>query len=225
MLDPEDWGAFRTQSHRMLDDMLDYLQDIRERPVWQAADEDVRQRFQTPLPEHGAELHTLHDEFMQYILPYAVGNAHPGFMGWVHGGGTAVGMMAEMLAAGLNANLGGRNQIPIEVERQVVAWMRELFGLPGQASGILTTGTSSATVIALTVARDDRWRETVVGDVAATANRQTAYVSTEVHGCVARAMQLLGLERDSLVTLPAIIMIKSILLHCSNRLPLIVWRA
>jgi len=33
------------------------------------------------------------------VLPYAVGNAHPGFMGWVHGGGTPVGMLTEMLAA------------------------------------------------------------------------------------------------------------------------------
>ena len=43
----------------------------------------------------------------------------------VHGGGTPVGMLAEMLAAGLNANLGGRDQMPIEVERQVVRWVRE----------------------------------------------------------------------------------------------------
>jgi len=205
MLDPENWDAFRAQSHRMLDDMLDYLHDIRERPVWQPADEDVRQRFQSSLPEHGAELHTLHDEFMQYILPYAVGNAHPGFMGWVHGGGTAVGMMAEMLAAGLNANLGGRNQIPLEVERQVVGWMRELFAFPDHASGVLTTGTSAATVIALTVARDDRWGELVhVDRETAALKRLTAYVSTEVHGCIGRAMQLIGigLKQDVLRQIP-----------------------
>ena len=49
-------------------------------------------------------------EFMRDVLPFATGNVHPGFMGWVHGGGTPVGMLAEMLAAGLNANLGGRDQ-------------------------------------------------------------------------------------------------------------------
>ena len=77
----------------------------------------------------------------------------PGFMGWVHGGGTAVGMLAEMLAAGLNANLGGRDHIPIEVERQVVEWMRAMFGLPDQASGIFVTGTSMANLMAVLVAR------------------------------------------------------------------------
>jgi len=38
-------------------------------------------------------------------------------MAWVHGAGTPVGIVAEMLAAGLNANLGGRNHAPIEIER------------------------------------------------------------------------------------------------------------
>ena len=81
------------------------------------------------------------------------GNVHPRFMGWVHGGGTVVGMMAEMLAAGLNANLAGRDQMPIEVERQIVAWMRSMFGLPEGASGIFVTGTSTANLMAVLVAR------------------------------------------------------------------------
>ncbi len=50
------------------------------------------------------------------------------------GGGTAVGMLAEMLAAGLNANLGGRDHMPIEVERQIVEWTRQMFGFPDGAS-------------------------------------------------------------------------------------------
>ena len=120
-LDPEDWSALRAQGHRMLDDMLDYLDTIRSRPVWQPIPSQARQEFRRSLPAQSTDLSQLHDIFMNQVLPYSVGNVHPGFMGWVHGGGTAVGMLAEMLAAGLNANLGGRDQIPIEVERQVFA--------------------------------------------------------------------------------------------------------
>ena len=50
-------------------------------------------------------LEEVYAEFQRAILPYATGNTHPGFLGWVHGGGTAIGMLAEMLAGGLNANL------------------------------------------------------------------------------------------------------------------------
>jgi len=58
-------------------------------------------------------------------------------MGWVHGGGTPSACWRKMLAGGLNANLGGRDQAPVEVERQVVQWVRELFGFPEAASGLL----------------------------------------------------------------------------------------
>ncbi len=74
-------------------------------------------------------------------------------MGWVHGGGNPVGMLAEMLAGGLNANLGGRDHAPIEVERQVIAWAAEMLGFPQDASGVLVTGTSMANLIGVLVAR------------------------------------------------------------------------
>ncbi|HYL80268.1 MAG TPA: pyridoxal-dependent decarboxylase, partial [Candidatus Acidoferrum sp.] len=124
--------------------MLDYLEHIRERPVWQPIPDAVRARFREALPTQPTDLAVVHDEFLRYILPFATGNTHPGFLGWVHGGGTPVGMLAEMLAAGLNANCGGRDHVPIEVERQIVRWARELFGFPATATGIFVTGTSMA---------------------------------------------------------------------------------
>ena len=129
-LDPQDWDEIRAQGHRMLDDMFDYAADIRDRPVWQPIPDEVRARFRENLPREPSDLGEVYREFADFIVPYATGNVHPGFMGWVHGGGTAVGMLAEMLAAGLNANLGGRDHIPIEVERQIVEWTRQMFGFP-----------------------------------------------------------------------------------------------
>ena len=85
------------------------------------------------MPREASDLADVYRDFSEHVAPYATGNVHPGFMGWVHGGGTAVGMVAEMLAAGLNANLGGRDHMPIEVERQIVHWMREPVRLPGKA--------------------------------------------------------------------------------------------
>ena len=116
----------------MLDDMLDYIENIRERPVWQPIPDSVRARFHAAVPTGPTDLAAVHDEFMRDILPFATGNTHPGFMGWVHGGGNVPGMLAEMLAAGLNANLGGRDHMPIEVERQITHWLRQLFEFPGE---------------------------------------------------------------------------------------------
>jgi glutamate/tyrosine decarboxylase-like PLP-dependent enzyme/glutathione synthase/RimK-type ligase-like ATP-grasp enzyme len=202
-LDPTDWTPLRAQGHKMLDDMLDYLENIHSRPVWQPIPQEVRANYQQPLPQLPTDLSEVHASFMREVLPYAVGNAHPGFMGWVHGGGTAVGMLAEMLAAGLNANLGGRDQMPIEVERQVLHWVRELFDFPAAASGLFVTGTSMANLIAVWVARSKvlgtQVRKT---GLAASELRLTAYTSAGAHGCIAQAMDLAGLGIDALRVIP-----------------------
>jgi aromatic-L-amino-acid/L-tryptophan decarboxylase len=185
----------------MLDDMLDYLERIRDRPVWQPIPEAVRARFREPLPSGEGDLAVLHQRFLDDVLPFAVGNAHPGFMGWVHGGGTPAGMLAEMLAAGLNANLGGRDQIPVEVERQIVAWMRELFNFPQSASGLFVTGSSMANLIALLVARTARLG--AVGRVdGMVESRLVAYTSAAAHICVTQAMEIAGLGRAALRVVP-----------------------
>jgi aromatic-L-amino-acid/L-tryptophan decarboxylase len=198
-LDPKNWDEIRAQGHRMLDDMIDYVANIRERPVWRPIPDEVRARFRAELPRQPSDLGEVYREFADCIAPYATGNVHPGFMGWVHGGGTAVGMLAEMLAAGLNANLGGRDHIPIEVERQIVEWTRTMFGFPSEASGIFVTGTSTANLMAVLVARTAGLgpivRQHGIGGEGALL---TAYTSTAAHGCITKAMDLAGFGSDAL---------------------------
>jgi aromatic-L-amino-acid/L-tryptophan decarboxylase len=202
-LDPADWAPFRTQAHRMLDDALDYIEHIRDRPVWQPIPAEVRDRFHDPLPHSPSALDAIHSQFLNDILPWATGNTHPGFMGWVHGAGTPVGMLAEMLAACLNANLGGRDHIPIEVERQITRWMQSVFGFPESASGLFVTGASMANLIGVLIARDVALGfEVRCTGVAESSRRLTAYASAAVHSCVARAMDFCGLGSDALRLIP-----------------------
>src|ERR1700730_16109459 len=202
-LDPPDWASLRAQGHRMLDDILDYVEHNRARPAWQPMPAGVRSRFRDELPSAPSDLSSVHDEFMRLILPYAAGNVHPAFMGWVHGGGNPAGVLAEMLAAGLNANLGGRDHAPIEVERQIVQWVRALFGFPDTATGLFVTGTSMANLIAVLVARTAALGTGVRRKgVRASTKRLTAYASAATHGCIAQAMDLSGLGVEALRVIP-----------------------
>jgi len=198
-LDPREWDELRAQGHRMLDDMIDYIANIRERPVWQPIPDAVRAEFRAELPRKPSGLADVYRDFTDFVVPYATGNVHPGFMGWVHGGGSAVGMLAEMLAAGLNANLGGRDHMPIEVERQIVVWTRQMFGFPSAASGIFVTGTSMANLMAVLVARTDALgrlsRQRGIGEAGALL---TAYTSKAAHGCITKAMEIAGLGSEAL---------------------------
>jgi aromatic-L-amino-acid/L-tryptophan decarboxylase len=199
-LDPEDWPRARQQAHRMLDDLLDHLEGLRSGPVWRPMPPEVRAGFDAPLPLEPSPLTKVHQEFLQQVLPYGTGNLHPGFMGWVHGGGNLAGMLGEMLAAGLNANLGGRDHAPIEVERQVLRWIRKIFGFPDTASGLFVTGTSMANFMALLVALHAAKENVTLGFP---REGFVAYASTAVHGCVPRAMDMAGLGRGALRLVPA----------------------
>lgn len=201
--DPAAWEAFRDQAHRMLDDMIGHLRTLREQPVWRPIPAALRTRWREPLPARPVPVAELHERFLAEVLPHAVGNAHPRFMGWVQGAGTPEGLLAEMLAAGLNANVGGRDQMPLEVERQVVHWMRELFDFPDTASGLLVTGSSTANLIGVLVARTralgvDSRRDGLGVD----GLRLVAYTSAAAHGCVAQAMAIAGLGSAALRRVP-----------------------
>lgn len=201
-LDPEDWESFRAQAHRMLDESLNFIRDVRRRPVWRPMPPEVRGAFDAPLPRAGQDLAAIDAEFRALVEPFGPGNLHPAFMGWVHGAGTAQGMLAEMLAGGLNANLGGRDHAPIEVERQVLRWMRTLFGYPESASGLFVTGTSQANFLAVLVARTktlgaESRRAGLTGD-----EGLVAYASAAAHGCIPQAFDMSGLGADSLRLIP-----------------------
>jgi glutamate/tyrosine decarboxylase-like PLP-dependent enzyme len=165
-LDPADWEAFRALVHQAVDDAVDFLATIRERPAWQPVPDAVRDALREPLPRTGEPLEASYARFRELILPYATGNLHPRFFGWVHGAGTPAGALAEFLAGVMNANVGGREHAAVYVERAVVAWFGELFGFPPAGSGLLTTGTSMGNLLAICAARD-----AALGPSARTAGR------------------------------------------------------
>jgi aromatic-L-amino-acid/L-tryptophan decarboxylase len=202
-LDPKDWDAFAEEAHRGLNLMIEHLRGLRERKVWQPAPEAVRAHFRAGLPRQGQPLSSLLDEFEKFMLPYGNGNTHPLFMGWVHGAGTPVGMVAEMLAAGLNANCGGRDHIAIDVEKEVTLWLAEAFGFPHDASGIFVTGTSMANLVAAVVARTNALGEPIRRSGLREAGRQlVGYASQEAHGSIERAFEIIGIGSVFLRRLP-----------------------
>ena len=186
----------------MLDDIFNELAGIRQEPVWQPMPDSVRGAWDQPLPHAGLPMAEVYDEYRRLLVPYVVGNRHPRFFGWVHGAGTAVGVLAEMLAAGLNANCGGRDHAPIACEQQVIRWAARMLGLPQEASGLVLTGTSMANLVAVIIARHAAASGTAMRDDGSGGPQLTAYASTAVHLCVGRAIDITGLGSASLRLVP-----------------------
>jgi glutamate/tyrosine decarboxylase-like PLP-dependent enzyme len=157
----------------------------------------IRERWSSAAPEWGQNFSDIYREFKQFVVPYALGSVHPGFMGWAHGGGNVAALLAELLAAGLNSNLGGRDHAAIEIERQVIRWTASILGYPEQASGVLVTGASLANFIGVLVARTAAIGE-IGREFGLQGKRLVAYTSRGAHSCIARAMDMAGLGTRSL---------------------------
>ncbi|HLT90457.1 MAG TPA: pyridoxal-dependent decarboxylase [Woeseiaceae bacterium] len=200
-LDPADWDEFRSQAHRLLDACIDHLANVRMHP-WQPVPEAARQHYALDTAEDGKPIDILIDELVSNVLPYSTGNIHPRFFGWVHGTGLASSLLADIVASTMNSNCGGRDHGAVYVEREVIDWCRRCFGFPEGSSGVLVTGTSQATVIALAAARTHalgpQSRRNGIQDMP----KLTAYAAEGVHNAIVKACELIGIGAEALRRIP-----------------------
>lgn len=202
-LDPQDWEAMRVLGHRMIDEMIEYLSTVRERPVWQPVPDSVKAFLSEGLPRDPQEAEEVYEEFRTHVLPHPMGNIHPRFWGWVMGGGTPFGVLAEMLAATMNPNMGGGDHGATYVEHQVLNWTKEMFGFPQEASGLLVSGGSMANLVGLTVARNTQAEFDIRKEgLPAAPRRMVLYASRETHSSNQKAAELLGLGSDAYRLIP-----------------------
>ncbi|HEX6088959.1 MAG TPA: pyridoxal-dependent decarboxylase [Gemmatimonadales bacterium] len=202
-LDPESWDALRDLGHRMVDDMLGYLEEVRERPIWQPVSAESRAALRQPLPRAPEGAERAYSDFAQHVLPYPMGNIHPRFWGWVIGTGTPFGALAEFLAATMNPNVGGGDHGATYVEAQVLDWFKEMLGYPMDASGLLVSGGSMANLVGLAVARNARAGYDVRKEgVRGAPGPLTVYGSSEIHSSIQKTVELLGLGHDALRLIP-----------------------
>ena len=199
-LDPENWDEFRDRAHAMVDKAVDKMMAAQEERVWSPLPERLKTALQHDLANAGSGA-SVTDEAIESLLPHGVGNTHPRFFGWVHGAGTPANLVADIAAASMNANAGGRDHAAIHVERQLSNWVREIFRFPQSSSGLVVSGTSMATLIALKTARDAGlgFENRVRG---VDERKLVGYTSAEAHACNARAFDIIGLGSGALRRVP-----------------------
>jgi len=156
-----------------------------------------------PVPREPEGAEAAYRDFQELVLPNPMGNIHPRFWSWVIGTGTPLGMLSDMLAAGLNSNAGGFDQGSTYVELQVIDWCKEMLGFPAEASGLLVSGGAVANLVGLAVGRNaaagfDIREKGVRGFEA----EPVVYGSTESHNSVNKAVEILGLGSDAFRGVP-----------------------
>jgi len=155
------------------------------------------------MPDEGSEFEPLLSQMTELLTRYSLYNGHPKFLGYVTAAPAPIGMLADLLAAAVNPNVGAWTLSPVatEIEAQTIRWVAELLGFPPTCSGVLVSGGNVANFVGIYTAlravfpRDSALRTTE------RIGRATAYASSETHTWIEKALDMFGFPRDALRSL------------------------
>jgi glutamate/tyrosine decarboxylase-like PLP-dependent enzyme len=201
-----DWNAGRARelTGAALDLWCELLDRMRELPVSrQPAAADMARGAALPIPEQPMSVDELAALLHPFVLEQSTLCGHPGFMAYISGSGTVPGAAADLLAAGLNPNVGGWALSPAatELELHLMRWLAGRFGLPAGAGGLMTSGGAASNLTALKAARDARSPGDTRKDGVA-GLRLVLYASREAHSTIAESADMLGLGESAVRLIP-----------------------
>lgn len=141
-------------------------------------------------PEDGTPLEALLDPLFEDWIPRSFGSSGPGYLGYIPAGGVYTAALADFISDATNRYTGIWKAAPalVQLEANVLEWLREWMDFPTGTRGLLTTGGSMSMFNAIACAR-----ERLLGtDIRA----GTLYVSSQSHHCIAKAAKLAGIAPD-----------------------------
>ena len=174
-----------------LDRVVTHVASLPDQPICGDVDvDDLCRAMREPPPETGADLETLLDHLYEEWIPRSFTASGPGYMAYIPGGGLFPAGLADLIADTSNRFTGIWRAAPalVQLEANVLEWFRAWMQFPVTTAGLLTTGGSMATFNAILCARERH--------LGPELRAGTAYVSSEVHHCVAKAARLAGIMPD-----------------------------
>jgi aromatic-L-amino-acid decarboxylase len=197
---------FRKAGHKLVDDIAEFVASWRDRPVnYNEQPSQIKALLPgDDLPEPGADPTALLTETAGAMFDHSLLNGHPRFYGYITAGPTPIGMLAEMLAASVNPNVGAWELSPVatEIEKQTVRWIAQLIGFPTGGAGLFVSGGNVANFVCFLAAR----RAKATWDIRARGlganGRMLVYASSETHVWIQKALDLFGHGTENIRTIP-----------------------
>jgi len=200
---------FRRLGHALVDQVAEFLSSVRDRPLTHdVSPRDVQETLgaDVSLPDEGTDAAALLDSTARLLFDHSLLNAHPRFFGYITSSPAPLGMLGELLAAAVNANVGAWRLSPMasEIEAQTVRWVAELIGYPTSCGGLLVSGGNMANMVGLFAARAAAadWDVRAGGVADPAARRLRVYASPETHTWLHKATDMAGIGTDCIRWIP-----------------------
>ncbi|MES1262128.1 MAG: pyridoxal-dependent decarboxylase [Acidobacteriota bacterium] len=194
---------FRSLGHDLVERIADFLDSIRSHPVTRVeAPEEVRAALAASriLPEEGQDPGALLRDAAALLFEHSLFNGHPRFYGYITSSAAPLGMLGDLLAAAVNANVGAWKLSPMatEIEEQTVRWLAQFVGYPAGCGGLLLSGGNMANLTCFLAARAAQAGWDIRGQGVAGGPRLCVYASAETHTWIQKAADLTGLGTEAI---------------------------
>jgi glutamate/tyrosine decarboxylase-like PLP-dependent enzyme len=194
-----DQATMQRLGRQVADHVAAHLAGLRDQRVFKTIPRAEAERMIfSPPPGAGRDFEALLQFLATRVFPYHTPEPHPGFLAYVQSCPTFPAVLGDWLAAGYNF-FGGAWAVasgPSMLEVTVLEWFRQWIGMPAGSAGLLTSGGSTANLMALVAAR-----HRTVGDDPSRLPKLTLYASDQAHSSVTRAAWMAGVPRANIRSL------------------------
>ena len=198
---------FKQIGYQLIDQIANFLDSIEKRPVTTAETSMALRSLisNTSLPEMGIPAREIISRTADILMDHSLLNGHPKFMGYITSSPAPIGMLADLLAASVNPNVGAQILSPLatEIEKQTIKWLAEFIGVSAGYGGILVSGGNMANFTAFLAARTAKAPKNIKEDgLVSVANELVLYCSKGTHTWIEKAAVLFGHGSKSIRWIP-----------------------
>ena len=198
---------FKKLGYQLVDAIAGFMDNIDEHPVTRGESPLEIQNVlgDSGFPKHGKTAQEIVTRSTELLLDHSLFNGHPKFLGYITSSPAPIGILADMLAAAVNQNVGAQILSPMatEIEKQTIQWLAEFIGVSPSYGGILVSGGNMANFNAFLVARTAKASKTLKEDGLQHSNSKLiTYCSKTTHTWVEKAAILFGHGSKSIRWIP-----------------------
>jgi len=196
-------AEFRNWGHEIIDLLADYFDNIETKQLFPTiTPETLFHLFSEELPHSGEQPALVMKELEEKLFPYCTHVGHPGYFGLITPSPNPVGVLADLIAAAYNQNIGAYSIGPsaVAMERQTVRWLCTMSGYGNNSGGNLTSGGMMANFTGMKLARDMASNDNAQQN--GVLQQMTAYTSEERHVSVDKSADAIGVGRKNLRIIP-----------------------
>lgn len=200
---------FRRWGYAVVDWIADYQKRVESLPVLsQAQPGEIRAKLPLIPPERGESFDQILADVDKLILPGITHWQSPNFFAFFPANNSNPAILGELVSAGLGVQgmLWATSPACTELETHVLDWLVDMLGLPakfkssGAGGGVIQDTASSAALAALLAARERATN--CQTNERGCDGKLAAYVSTQTHSSVEKAVKIAGLGRQNLRFIP-----------------------